>query len=128
VTGANASRPLSLWLLTAPIAAWGVHFLAVYVVAAVYCARAATLATAASTQTDLVRWAVLAVTLLLLSVDAVAALRGLRPFRGARSGDTANRPDQDRFLGSVVIMLSVLSAVAMIFIAAVALLYGDCRR
>lgn len=114
---------LTLWLLAIPVAAWGLHFLGVYVVAAIYCAKSAAFASVSAAPFGIVRWVILGATLAALGIDAAVARRGFRASRGATEPD-----DQDRFLGTVAMMLCALSAAAIVFVAAVAWFYGDCRR
>lgn len=119
---ADEKGRLSLWLLAVPVAAWGLHFLSVYVIAAIYCAKAGTPAMAAGGPLTTVRWWVAAVTAATLVAYALAARRG---YAGLRS-DSRNNQDQS-FLGAVALMLCALSAAASLFLASVPFFFGDCR-
>ena len=122
----GAKAKISLWLLTVPVAAWALHFLAVYVIAAIYCAKADTPGTAGSPLTT-VRWAVVAVTLATLVVYAIAARRGYAGLRRDSESVDPDPHDQNRFLGQVALMLCTLSAAATLFLASVPFFFGDCR-
>lgn len=115
---------IGLWWLCAPIAVWMLHFVAVYVVASIRCARAgAPFASLAGA-----RGSILAATLLAVVILAVLALRGHRACDGhylQRAGQPAE--DQDRFLGSMLVLLSASSMVAALAVASVSLVFGDCR-
>ena len=119
---ADTNGRISLWLLAVPVAAWGLHFLSVYVIAAIYCAKAGTPAMAADGPLTSVRLSVAAVTAATLIAYALAARRG---YAGVRS---ASRDGGDQnFLGAVALMLCVLSAAASLFLASVPFFFGDCR-
>lgn len=114
---------ISLWLLAVPVASWGLHFLAVYVIAAIYCAKAGSGAAAAEGPLWTVRWWVIAVTGLTLLVYALAARRG---YAGLRANGSSGERDQG-FLGAVALMLCALSAAASLFLASVPFFFADCR-
>lgn len=124
---------IAFWMLGVPIVAWSLHFLAAYVVAAVYCARNASLDTAVTTPLSAVRWWIAAATVLTLAITLVTAGRGYSAlgrraaWRGNQDGNNDIR-DQDRFLASVLLLLCALSAVATLFVTAVAFAFGDCRQ
>jgi hypothetical protein len=128
MTGSTRKTRVPFWLLGVPVAVWGLHFLSVYVVAAVRCAKAPELAAATASSLATARWTIAAITLAALAVYGMAAGRGYAGWRrqARRAGETS--PDQERFLGSVVLMLSVLSAVATMLIASVSFFFWDCRQ
>jgi hypothetical protein len=123
---ADGSKNVPLWLLGVPVSAWALHFLAVYVVAAVYCAKNAVPETAMATPLSSVRWPIIVITLAALAVDAVAAWRARAGLKDAPA--TGSRSGQNPFLGSVTLMLCALSAAAMVGVATVSLFFGDCRQ
>jgi hypothetical protein len=127
VNGFGGKKPVPLWLLCVPVAAWGLHFLAVYVAAAVYCAKAAGLETALDTPTATAHWSIVAITLPTLAIYAFAAWRGYAGVGRPVPGCGEALPGQGRFLGSIVLMLSGLSAAATIVVASAAFFFGDCR-
>ena len=126
MTTAGGRKNVPVWLLGVPVSAWALHFLSVYVVAAVYCAKSAVSESAIATPLSSVRWSIIVITLATLAVDAVAAWRGHAGLKGAPA--TESRSDQNRFLGSVTLMLCALSAAAMVGVATVSLFFGDCRQ
>jgi hypothetical protein len=119
-------------LLTSPVV-WALHFLASYVTAAVWCARAgggggAGMAGAA-VGAGAVQVAIAVYTLVALAAIALVGRRGLSHWR--RLGDHASDGDapaeRARFIGSVTVLLSGLSAVAVAYAAVVAAFFGNCR-
>lgn len=125
MSGFAGQRQVPLWLFCVPVAAWGLHFLAVYVVAAVYCAK--TPLAAVTTPTATAHSWIVVITLLTLAIYAFAARRGYGGLRRSVSGRINVSPDESRFLGSIVLMLCVVSAAATIVVASVAFFFGDCR-
>jgi hypothetical protein len=136
-----STRMTVLWLLLLPFAIWGAHFLAAYVVTAIQCAKSSDPAAAIPT----VRWIVTGLTLAALA-GLVGTLRygrnycrressadpenGVGP--GVNNGDSpraGNVPviDQVRFVWALLLMMSALSALAILYAAAVVFFFGDCR-
>ena len=113
----------SLWRLAASPLVWAAHLMASYCTAAVFCEKyAGSLAT--------VRVAIAVFTLLALAAIGVVGLRG---YRRHRYGDV-NTPhdfdspeDRHRFLGFATLLLSGLSAVAVVYQALPAVFIGSCR-
>lgn len=116
----------SLWALTLSPLVWAAHFLASYLTNAIYCAKFANESGDASP----VQWAIFAYTAIALAV--ILAIGGWS-FRRHRLGKQPLPHDQDtsedrhRFLGFACLLLSILSAVAVLFTALVAVLIGNCR-
>lgn len=112
------------WLLVSPLC-WVGHFLGSYVTVAVWCVKVAG------------RDGVLGSARVAIAVYTVVALAGVaamanRGWRRARSGvgstdhlDSA--ADRRRFLGYATLLLSGLSALAIVYVALAAVLLGDCR-
>jgi hypothetical protein len=181
----NAARGHSmtvLWLLLLPFSIWGAHFLAAYVVTAIFCAKSIDAAAAIVT----VRWIVSALTFGALAAlgaalgyargrfragarahpgggsdgtqGSLCTSRGRRPFvqvfqalRCAKPaiataipgftrldpGKPARksaRPDlcrgslgEARFVWAVLLMMSALSALAVIYVAGVVFFFGNCQ-
>lgn len=120
---AVAAAREGVWTLTAAPAVWALHFLACYVLAAVWCARAGRDAALGGAR----GW------IALLSVAALAVLawlahRGWRRMRyqggGRHDGDSVG--DRHRFLGMVALLLAALSTVAVLYTAAVAAFVRSC--
>ena len=111
------------WLALGP-GIWVAHFLACYLTAAIWCAKAGR---DAPLTTE--RWLVMAYTVAALAGIAATAWHGFR----RHSLGTATVPhdfdtpqDRHRFLGFATLLLALLSAVAVIYEAAVALFFGSC--
>lgn len=116
----------SLWLLTSGPATWAVHFLLSYVTAAIWCAKAATVAAPlGSARVALVAYTVVAL--------AVIAGVGWRSWRQHQWGDAelphddASAGDRHRFLGFATLLLCGLSFVAVAYTALAIGLIATCR-
>lgn len=121
-----AERHESLWLLVTPPSLWGVHFLLSYVTAAVWCAKA----TGPGAPLDPVRSAIAVYTALALAAIALFAWKGWRrhALGGADAPHDDDTPlDRHRFLGYATFLLSLLSAVAVVYAAVAASFFGSCR-
>jgi hypothetical protein len=125
-------RIAALWLLLLPLTIWAVHFLAVYVVAAIYCAKAVDIGAAIPA----IRWIAAAVTVVALGAIGAAIWYGRHCGRYGRYGrqssgqQTPIAPgsrDQARFVWNVLLLMSALSALAVIYVGSVTLFFGDCR-
>lgn len=115
-----------LWLLAVSPTIWAVHFLLCYITAAIWCAKFAPRFGSLGP----VRWAILGYTVAALVAIGLNARSGLRRHRrGSESVphdfDTAG--DRHGFLGYATVLLSVLSAVAVVFAALVVIFFNDCR-
>ena len=115
-----------LWRLAVSPTIWGAHLLASYITAAIWCAKAVprdgTLAP--------VRWAIAGYTLVALAGIAWNARDGLRRHqRGTESAvhDYDTPGDRHGFLGYATLLLAGLSAVAVLYGAAVIVFFDDCR-
>lgn len=119
-------RDASLWRLTTGPVIWALHFLACYVIAAVYCAKAAS----AATPLDDIRLQLGAATVLALAAIAWSGWRGWRQHRrGAQPAphDAPTAGDRQRFLGFATMLLCGLSFVAVVYSGFVLLVIGTCR-
>ena len=116
----------SLWtLFTAPVV-WAAHFLACYVGAAVFCARASRLPFGF----DELRLAIAAVTAVALAAIGLAGVLAWRQWgfgAGDPPHDEATRRDRLLFQGFATLLLAGLSFVAVIYQALPALFIMDCR-
>lgn len=116
----------NLWLLTASPLIWAAHFLLSYITAAIWCAKVA----GSDGALDGVRLAIALYTLVALA--AIGAITWLG-FRRHTFGTTTAAHDFDSpagrhgFLGFAVVLLSVLSAIATVYVALPALFIGTCR-
>lgn len=113
----------SLWRLAASPLVWAAHLLASYCTAAIFCEKY-------SGSFASVRVAIAVFTALALAAIGVFGLRG---YQRHRFGD-ANTPhdfdspdDRHRFLGFATLLLSGLSAVAVVYQALPAVFIGSCR-
>lgn len=116
----------SLWRLAASPLVWAAHLMASYCTAAIFCEKYS----GADDSLAAVRVAIAVFTALALA--AIAAF-GLRGYQRHRFGD-ANTPhdfdspeDRHRFLGFATLLLSGLSAVAVVYQALPAVFIGSCR-
>jgi hypothetical protein len=116
----------SLWLLTLSPLIWTAHFLLSYLTAAIWCAKVA----GSGGALNGVRVAIALYTLLALAGIGVITWLG---FRRHTFGTTTAAHDFDSpagrhgFLGFAVVLLSVLSAIATIYVALPAVFIGTCR-
>ena len=116
----------SLWRLTAGPTIWAVHFLLSYVTAAIWCAKAATVAAPLGAA----RMALAAYTV--VALGAIAAI-GWRSWRQHQWGeaelphDAASAGDRHRFLGFATLLLCGLSFVAVAYMAIAMSVIGTCR-
>lgn len=115
----------NLWMLTLPPGIWAVHFLASYLTAAIWCAKYADSSGALGTA----RAAIAAYTLLAVVGLGVTGWLGLRRVSFQRDDmphDDDTPVDRHRFLGFTMLLLSALSAVATLFVAAVTVFVETC--
>lgn len=115
-----------LWRVLAPLTVWAAHFLIVYVGAAVFCAKSGRAATL-----DPVGLFVAAATLAALAaIGAIAWSTAKRWGVSIIDGDLRyDRPaveERHRFLSHMTLMLSGLSAIAVIYVAIPAIFMKAC--
>ncbi len=121
-----AERNASIWMLTVSPTIWAVHFGVCYVTGAIWCAKAP----AAVAALGGVRTAVFVVTLLALVGIAVTGWCG---YRAHTFGDASVPHDDDtpedrhRFMGFATLLLSSLSALAVIYAALVVVFIRTCE-
>jgi hypothetical protein len=116
----------SLWMLVVSPTIWAAHFLLCYLTAAIWCAKAPS----AMTALGWVRSAVLVYTVLALGGILVTGWIGYRAHSyGAASlpHDDDTPEDRHRFMGFATLLLSGLSAVAVIYAALVAVFIETCQ-
>lgn len=104
---------------------WAAHFLASYLTAAIWCAKYA----GPSDLLTPVRLAICVYTILALAGLSITGWVGRRRFSfdsEEMPHDDATPVDRHRFLGFTLLLLSVLSAVATLFVAAVILFVRTC--
>jgi hypothetical protein len=133
VTGVETSASAAGFrlLLASPLV-WALHFLASYLTAAIWCARASADAGVGAFETgmEVVRAAIAVYTLGALLALALVGRRGLREHRQVQ-GDTPqesdDRTERRRFIGFAAVLVSGLSAVAVTFVGLAAAFFGSCR-
>lgn len=115
----------SLWMLTVSPSIWAVHLLLSYTTAAVWCEKfsgdSGTLIGA--------RIAIAAYTVIALAGITMVGWIGHQRHtfdNGSLPHDDDTPQDRHRFLGFATLLLSVLSGVATLFVAAVAVFIGNC--
>lgn len=125
MTAAEPPRD-SIWFLTIAPTIWALHFLLCYATAAVWCAKYA----GESASLGPVRTAIGVYTALaMIGIGSTGWVGYRRHSFGAAElpHDDDTPQDRHRFLGFATLLLSVLSAVATLFVAAVALFIGTCH-
>ena len=119
-------RRASVWMLVTGPTVWAVHFLACYLIGAVWCAKAASPAA----PLDGVRIVLGGITIVALLLIAWFGWRGLRQHRFGTATlphDAATAGDRHRFLGFATLLLCGLSFVAVLYSAFVIAIIGTCR-
>lgn len=122
----TAEERQSLLVLAGSPLIWAGHFLACYVATAIYCAKAVD----RSASLGPIRFTIGVLTVIALAGIAWFAWRGYRRHRlgvSAIPHDQDTPEDRTRFLGFATLLLSGLSAIAVIYAAAVALVFDRCR-
>ncbi len=115
----------SLWLLTTSPAIWGAHFLLSYITASIWCAKVAD----PNNSFGSVRAAIVVYTVVALAGIGIIGWIGYRRHSyGASSAphDDDTPEDRHRFLGFSTLLLSALSAVAVVYAALVVVFFKDC--
>lgn len=121
-----SERHASIWMLTVSPTIWAAHFGVCYVTGAIWCAKAP----AAIAPLGGVRTAVFVVTLLALAGIAVTGWWGYRAhsYRDARGPHDDDTPeDRHRFMGFATLLLSGLSALAVIYASLVVVFVRTCE-
>lgn len=122
----TSEKHQSLWLLTASPTIWAAHFVLSYATAAIWCQKVAGLGGSLAN----VRVAIAVYSVLALSGIGIIGRIGYRKhsFGQAELPHDADTPeDRHRFLGFATVLLSALSAVAVLFAALVAVFFGTCH-
>ena len=120
-----AEKRESLWLLTASPAIWAAHLLLSYITASIWCAKAAN----PNGSFGSVRAAIIVYTLVaLMGICIIGSIGYRRHSYGAASlpHDDDTPEDRHRFLGFSTLLLSALSAVAVIYAALVVFFFRSC--
>jgi hypothetical protein len=121
----TAEKNQRLWLLTASPVIWAAHFLLSYGTASVWCAKVA----GPGDSLGGVRVAIAIYTVVALAGIGIIGWVG---YRRHSHGDASVPHDDDtpedrhRFLGFSTLLLSALSAVAVLYAALVVVFFRDC--
>lgn len=115
----------SLWLLLSSPTIWAAHFLASYVTAAIWCAKYAGETGALGPARTAIALYTLAA-LLGIGVTGWLGWRRVDFRRDAMPHDHDTPLDRHRFMGFSTLLLSALSAVATLFVAAVIVFVSTC--
>lgn len=114
----------SLWRITLAPSAWAVHFVVSYGAAAVVCAKL-------PGAVDGLRLGLGALTLVTLALIGWLGWRSWLQWDLRNTGDRLNREgvsgDRHRFLGQAAVLLSLISAIGVIYVTLPALLLESCR-
>lgn len=116
----------TLWLLTIAPTIWAGHLLLSYVTAAIWCAKFALPGGPLNGVRTAIAWytAIALVGILFIGWEG---LRRHRHGTEATTHDLDSPDDRHRFLGFATLLLSGLSAVAVIYAAFAATLFDTCR-
>jgi hypothetical protein len=121
----GAPRRDTMWLLTIAPAIWAAHLLLSYVSAAVWCAKFVPPAAPLGGVHTAITW----YTAVALAGIAIVGWEGFRRHRHgteATTHDLDTPEDQHRFLGFATLLLSGLSAVAVLYVALAATFFETC--
>ncbi|HEV2514202.1 MAG TPA: hypothetical protein VGV07_03045 [Devosia sp.] len=116
-----------LWRVIFAPGVWAVHFLFCYVFAAIYCEKLGR-----DAALDMATWVIVAATMVALALIGLSTLR-LWKVRGRSLTDDDfefehnTAEERHRFLSHVALMLCVLSAVAVLYVAIPMLYLTSCR-
>ncbi len=116
-----------LWRVIAAPIVWALHFLFCYVYGAIHCAKAGRDASLAGPTYVIVGATVIALALIALSTHHLWRVRG-RSLTDSDFEFEHNTPEErHRFLSHVALMLCVLSAIAVLYVAIPMLYLTSCR-
>lgn len=120
----RTEREERLWPLAVAPASWALHLFLSYGTAAVHCAKVA----GPGGSLSAARVAIAIYTLIALAAVGLAGWRALRDHRQAGAGDEGadTASGRRRFLALTAVLLSALSATAIIYQALAAVFIEDC--
>jgi len=116
-----------LWRVIAAPIVWALHFLFCYVYGAIYCAKAGRDASLTQPTYIIIGATVVALALIALSTHHLWQVRGRSLTDNDFEFDHNTPEERHRFLSHVALMLCVLSAVAVIYVAIPMLYLTSCR-
>lgn len=115
----------SLWTLVISPVMWALHMLSCYIIVSVWCAKAGREASL-----DGVRIAIFLLTVFALIPVFVRMIKSYKQHKKGESSlphNEATSEDRERFLGFASLLISGLSAVAILFIAFNAVIFRSCQ-
>jgi hypothetical protein len=116
----------SIWMLTVSPTIWAAHFGLCYITAAIWCAKAPTaLAPLGALRTTVVVYTILALGGILLTGWLGYRAHGYGAESAPHDDDTPE--DRHRFMGLATLLLSGLSAMAVIYAALVIVFIDTCQ-
>ena len=124
----------SLWLLTMAPTIWAAHLLLCYITAAIWCARFAAPGGALGGVRTAIAWYTAVALIGIGTIGWEGFRRHTFPSTGLGAGGTEatthdldTPEDRHRFLGFATLLLSGLSAVAVLYAAIAATFFDTCR-
>jgi len=116
----------SLWLLTIAPGIWAAHLLLCYVTAAIWCAKFASPGGALNGVRTAIGWYT-AAALVGIMIVGFEGLRRHRHGTEATTHDLDSPGDRRRFIGFATLLLSGLSATAVLYAALATTFFRTCR-
>ncbi|QUS35263.1 hypothetical protein [Falsirhodobacter algicola] len=119
-----AEERASLMRITFAPTVWAIHFLLCYAGAAVWCAKFGH-----TLGVTFLRMSIAALTIAALGAIGALALRSWRQWQPRdTSAEALSKPEsRHHFLGHAAFLLSIISAIGVIYVALPALFIQDCR-
>lgn len=124
-TSRQAESAESLWILTAAPAVWALHLLLSYTTAAVWCEKFSAPGDPLATARTAIGW----YTAIALTAIAIVGVEGFRRHRRGTettTHDLDSPGDRHGFLGFATLLLSGLSALAVLYAALAASFFKEC--
>lgn len=122
-----AGQGTDLWRVISPLVIWSVHFVFCYVWAAIACEKAGRAASLDDTRLVVLVATGLALALIGLGVASLMRVRGRSLTDNDFEFEHNNPEERHRFLSHMALMLSVLGAVGVIYVAIPVLVLETCR-
>ncbi|EIE49310.1 hypothetical protein AL036_11645 [Salipiger aestuarii] len=113
----------SVWIMVAAPTLWALHFVASYVVAAVWCARIGPSLTEP-------RWIIAGMAVVCVALIVWLATQAVRRYGGVfvifEEITESSERGRDKFIGHVSLLLCILSGVAIAFTVIPGFVFGSC--
>lgn len=121
----SAALPVGLTRMSMPLVVWALHFVAIYSLQGLACARALWRAPVAGLET--MTWVLWALTVLALGVIALFGAHAVRTWRIARAQtDGRNETTRLRFLTALSALVALIAAIGVVFTALPVALLPTC--